>query len=391
MSQSATRQNPAIENSLRSLLVAEARLPSPVSASIIHDICEHLTGHGARLTKEGERSILTYEFGRGEVEPDQHGVTLRVEAFTQTGLAELKADLAGHFIEFMQGDVPEIVWTGDGSDLTSPPPFRVMTVVRAQNITPHMRRITLTCDDIDRYCVSESLHVNMLFPQPGIDPEWPVLGRDGLVKWPQGPGKTILRKYTIRGFDLGARTIDVDFVIHENAGPGSGWAAKAGPGDNVGFYGPGGGSFGEADWYLLAGDETALPAIARILENLPPSARGVAFIEVADVREEQAINYNAQVELHWFHRNGAATGTTTTLQDAVRAAEWPNDESTIFVWAAAEFETFKSIRSYLRKERGLPRDQHYVLPYWRRGDSVSSAFERMHELDEDEKSTNAGR
>lgn len=362
-------------------LSAEARIQVSVSPEMIDDVCEHLRGHGARISKADGRSILTYEFGRGEIELDGDTVTLRVEAKTPAGLAELKADLAGHLIEFAPEPAPEIVWTGDGSDETLPPAFREMTVVRTENITPHMRRITLTCDEPERYCVGDSLHVNMLFPPDGVAPEWPTLGRDGLVKWPQGPGKPTLRKYTIRKFDLDAKTIDVDFVVHDDAGPGSGWAERSKPGDRVGFYGPGGGSYGEADWYLLAGDETALPAIARILETLPASARGVAFIEVADVSEEQPIAYQAQVELRWLHRGDAAPGTTTLLQDAVRATQWPDDGSTVFVWAAAEFETFKSVRGYLRKERKLPRDQHYVLTYWRRGDDGISQLGGMHELD----------
>lgn len=351
-----------------STLSAEAQFRLPGADSIVATVCDHLKEHGARVDRNGRRSNLAFDCGRGEISIETDHVLLRAEADDLAKLAFVKANIAGHLMEFAPWPGPDIVWTGDGNDLTTPPSFREMAVVKARNITPHMRRVTLTCEDPQRYCVDNDYHVNMLFPPEGIAPEWPYLGRDGLVKWPQGQGKPILRKYTIRQFDLDAKTIDVDFVVHDDAGPGSGWAERAKPGDQVGFLGPGGGSYGEADWYLLAGDETALPAIARILETLPGTARGVAFIEVADGSEEQPVDFDAQVELHWLHRGSAAPGTTTLLQDAVRATAWPEDGSKVYVWAAGEFETFRSVRSYLRKERKLPRDQHYVLSYWRRGD-----------------------
>lgn len=161
-------------------------------------------------------------------------------------------------------------------------------------------------------------------------------------------------------------TIDVDFVLHEDAGPGSEFAARARPGDVVGMGGPGGSCAPlDRDWYLLAGDETALPAIARILEALPSSARGVALIEVADAAEEQQIDTKTQIEISWLHRSGAAAGSTDLLSTAVRSVPVPTDGSSMFAWAGCEFEEFKLIRSYIRKERGLSKDDSLIVSYWR--------------------------
>jgi NADPH-dependent ferric siderophore reductase len=128
-----------------------------------------------------------------------------------------------------------------------------------------------------------------------------------------------------------------------------------------------------ADWHLLAGDETALPAIARVLESLPPLSRGVALIEVADGAEEQDLAVPEGFELRWLHRNGAAPGTTTLLADAVRSVPVPADAGTVFVWAGCEFAAFKTIRAYVRKELKLAKEQHLVTSYWRRGVSEDGA------------------
>jgi NADPH-dependent ferric siderophore reductase len=125
----------------------------------------------------------------------------------------------------------------------------------------------------------------------------------------------------------------------------------------------------EADWYLVAGDETALPAIARMLENLPRHARGFALIEVADADEVQPLRQSAQVEVSWLLRNGAAAGTTDLLADAVRRITFPDDGSRVYVWTGCEFKAFQAIRKYLREERRLKKDEHLAVAYWRFGSS----------------------
>jgi NADPH-dependent ferric siderophore reductase len=131
--------------------------------------------------------------------------------------------------------------------------------------------------------------------------------------------------------------------------------------------GPGGGGAAGADWYLLAGDETALPAIGRMLEGLPASAHAVVRIEIADAGEEQPLVSPASLDIAWLHRGAAEAGTTTLLEDAVRAAAFPSDGRRVFAWAGCEHKAFRAIRKFLRAECGLSRDQHLVAAYWRRG------------------------
>ncbi len=155
--------------------------------------------------------------------------------------------------------------------------------------------------------------------------------------------------------------------------PGASFASCARPGDYVGMTGPGGGSIGDADWYLLAGDETALPAIARILEELPAGKQATVRIEVVDARDEQPLLSSATLDVEWLHRGAAEPGTSRLLENAVRAIDWPDKRVRVFAWAACEYRSFRAIRTYLRRERDLSRDEHLVVAYWRRGSSGDDA------------------
>ncbi|MFT4162807.1 siderophore-interacting protein [Shinella sp.] len=129
----------------------------------------------------------------------------------------------------------------------------------------------------------------------------------------------------------------------------------------------------QVDWYLLVGDETALPVIARTLESLPTAAKGFAFIEVADESGQQPIRYDADIELRWLHRNDAEAGTTSLLVDAVRSVEMPPAGTRIHAMAGVEYPAFKAIRRYWRDE--LKLDKKDILPaaYWRRGRRAGEA------------------
>ncbi|KXF77456.1 phage tail protein [Paramesorhizobium deserti] len=350
-----------------SLLSATARVTLSQPDVILGRLIEHFSEYADISTAE-RRGEIALSYGRAIVEADDESLTFRAEGEDDTGLAYMKHAVAEHILEFADGQQPKIVWVGDGVAGAPLPYFREMRVVSAHNMTPHMRRVRLKGRNLGRFAYG-GLHIRLLFPPKGVaEPQWPVTGEDGRPVWPDGEMKLVHRVYTIRNIDVEKGEVDIDIVIHEGDDtPGSSWALNAKEGDLVGMTGPGGGSAGEADWYLLAGDETALPAIGRILEGLPAHAKAVVRIEVDGVAEEQALRSAADVDLVWLHRNGREAGTTTLLQDAVRAVEFPGDGTRLFAWAACEFAAFRAIRTYLRKERKLDRQDHLVVAYWRRG------------------------
>ncbi|ENO88331.1 siderophore-interacting protein [Thauera linaloolentis] len=350
-------------------LAAQAHVRLPAPEDTLTRLGEHVREHGFQFQRDGADWALSIHDGCARIRVDGERLDIRIEAATLDALHDLKVIVASHVLEFSP-QASEIRWQGDGSQLRESPAFRVLRVIAARDLTPRMRRITLAGERLERYAGLTNLHCKLLLPQPGdTAPEWPTLADNGLPRMPEGDKRLDARTYTIRHIDLEAGTLDIDMVVHEPAGPGGSWAQRARPGDLVGMRGPGGLGAREADWTLLAGDETALPAIARILENLPASARGVALIEVQDDSGRLELRAPAGIELRWLLRGAHAPGTTTLLADGVRAVAWPEAGTRLFVWAGLEFDAFRAVRGYLRKERGLSAAEHLVVAYWRRGRS----------------------
>lgn len=357
-------------------LVTEAHFDLDDAERVIGNLCRHLAEHEAVATYSADSARIEFDEGLAVLSSEQGRLHIRIESGRETALFYMRMMLASHVLE-LSGGSPDIIWSGHGAGLSTPPNFRVMTVKSVATITPHMRRLTLAGDNLAWFDAAD-MHVRLLIPPRNVEPEWPRLNGNGLIEWPQGEKKLHVRKYTIRRVDAAAGELDIDFVVHEDAGPGSEFAARAQAGDVIGMAGPGGGGCRIAGWTLLAGDETALPAIARIVEALPTDAEGVVFIEVADRAEEQEIRAPQGFEIRWLHRNGAEAGTTDLLFDAVTTVEWPAADADMFVWIACEFEAFRRIRSYLRKERKLQKEQHLAVAYWRRGENEDSFAKTKH-------------
>jgi NADPH-dependent ferric siderophore reductase len=228
-----------------------------------------------------------------------------------------------------------------------------------------MLRVTLTGADLDGFAyASPDDHVKVFFPAAGEDlPVMPTVGPDGLEPPPPGAPQPIFRDYTVRYVRPGE--LDLDFALHGH-GPAASWAAQASPGQRLGILGPRGSYLNPLnfDWYLFAGDETALPAIGAWLERLPAGVPAYAFVEVADAAERQALQTRADATVVWLHRDGAPAGGTELLDQALRGQRLPAGDG--YCWVAGEATTLKPIRRYLR-QLGLPRQWVEVDGYWRRG------------------------
>ena len=174
-----------------------------------------------------------------------------------------------------------------------------------------------------------------------------------------------MRSYTVRAFDEATRELTLDFVVHGAAGVAGPWAASAQPGDELLLVGPGGGYEPDAaaGRHLLAGDLSAVPAIAVALERLPDDAVGHAVVEVHDARDEVDLPRPSGIELTWIHQGDHRPGAL--LVDAVRSLPWPDDDVQGFVHGEAA--AVRDIRRYLRIERGLGLDRLSVSGYWRLG------------------------
>lgn len=346
-------------------LHASARVVLADPMAVLDRVCAHFTEHGG-VTRRAEGARLDGPYGAVEIEIADGALDLSVTSPNETYLFVVKSSVAEHLFEFAAGEAFELSWQGDIPAQMQIPYFREAVVRSAHDITPTMRRVVLACEDTAHF-ESGGLHVRVLIPPPGRAPVWPSAGADSRVIWPEGEDELVKRVYTIRAIDHQRRELTVDVVLHDDS-PGSVWARNAGAGDRVGLLGPGGGDVAPADWYLLCGDETALPAIARIATSLPATARAAVVIEVADGAEEQEILSDAAIEVIWLHRNGASAGSTDLLPDAVRSIALP-ESGDPFVFAGCEQAAARAIRKHLRQERKLPKDRHLVAAYWRRGHS----------------------
>lgn len=244
--------------------------------------------------------------------------------------------------------------------------FRIATVRTSERLTPRMQRVTLYSDDFEGFwSPGYDDHVRLFFPPDGADLQLPVPGPNGLV-FPGGV-RPEGRDYTPRRFDSARNELVIDFVLH-GTGPATSWAATATPGDVVGVGGPRA-SFlvrGEYDWYLLVGDETAIPAISRRIEELG-TARVIAFIEIADAGEKPAVPDADNVDYRWVQRLGLPPGHDDRLFQLIRLTELPEGEAYAFI--AGEAQLSKRIRDHLIDDRGFLPENVKAAGYWRRGES----------------------
>jgi NADPH-dependent ferric siderophore reductase len=232
------------------------------------------------------------------------------------------------------------------------PRRRELNVLRVEKIAAHMIRVTLG-GDLDGFTsLGFDDHVKLFFPKGSI-------GADGEPEFES-------RDYTPRRYDPQAKTLDVEFVLHD-AGPATAWAEQAKAGQTLRIGGPRG-SFVipfTFDWHLLIGDDTGLPAIARRLEELPAGTRAVVLAEVDIAADEVAFKSKAEVSVTYVHRNGAEAGSTDVLARGLKSLKLPKGD--YYAWVACESLTAKALRAQLIADHGANPKWIRAAGYWRRG------------------------
>ncbi|MFJ5224862.1 siderophore-interacting protein [Streptomyces sp. NPDC088400] len=284
------------------------------------------------------------------------------------------------------------------TDAPAPYQFFTVAVLRTERITPAMARVILGGADLARMATAgRDQRVKLFLPHPGQDePVMPDTVRaDWYEAWRElDPDlRGIMRTYTVRELTRDPHELVIDFALHgapdggdgtegdtgagnsagddgAESGPASRWARTARPGDRIAvlapvdeensaydFRPPNG-----TDWILLTADESAVPAIAGILESLPPGMPARVWIEIHDSADRQVLPTKADAEITWLVAN-----TSPATTDAVRAATLP--EGTPYAWVAGESATVKAVRRHLVRERGFDRRTVKFSGYWRRGTS----------------------
>lgn len=250
-----------------------------------------------------------------------------------------------------------------------PRPQRILTVESTERLGPHLVRIVLAGDSLADFGAEEytDAYVKLLFVDPalGLEPPYDLAALRESAPADQQP---VTRTYTVRAVDRAARRLTLDFVTHGDTGFAGPWAVGATVGDRAVVMGPGGGYSPDAGvgWHLLAGDLSAVPAIAAALEALPSEAKGVALLEVELAEDVLELTAPEGVEVSWLVNPD--TGDVEHLARAVDAASWPADvsEGSVQVFAHGERESIKAVRQVL-KRREVPRGAISISGYWARG------------------------
>lgn len=233
---------------------------------------------------------------------------------------------------------------------------RRLEVLRVVDITPRMRRITLGGEQLAGFVsLGSDDHIKLLFAQNAAEQaalESPTFSVKG-----EGP-QPAMRDYTPRRIDLSRGELDIDFVLHGD-GPASTWAEQAKPGQHLHIAGPRGSMIVPDifDSYLLVGDETAIPAIARRLEELPAGRKALVVIEIADEHEKQTLDSAADVQVTWVVRG------QDELLGTLRDLQVP--EGSLYAWVATETKLSRQVRRVLLDEHKLNDEFVKAVGYWR--------------------------
>ncbi|MCW3492274.1 siderophore-interacting protein [Microbacterium sp. SSM24] len=255
-----------------------------------------------------------------------------------------------------------------------------LTVTSTSWITPIVRRIALRTDDLSAFAdsVFTDRYVKLAFPKPGVEYPQPldVKALRGSIPPEDLPD---VRTYTALFPDVAAGTLAIDFVVHGDEGIAGPWAARAEIGDTLVLDGPGGAYRPDptADWHLIAGDESALPAIIAALEALDPDATARVVLQVQKPGYEPSLTLPRDARVSYVYREGG--DRDGALLPAIRDLDWPAGRVHAFVHGEAH-AVMHEVRPYLLEERGLPRADVSISGYWREGRDESGFREWKSQL-----------
>ncbi|MCP1242952.1 siderophore-interacting protein [Acetobacter lambici] len=228
---------------------------------------------------------------------------------------------------------------------------RSLSVAAVERLTPHMIRITLSGPELaDFASAAPDDHIKIFLP--GAD------------------GAEVRRDYTPRHYNPQTATLVLDFVDH-HGGPAAAWARAAQVGDRLDIGGPKGSrviSNTAARW-LLVGDETALPAIGRRVEELPAHASATTVVAVPGAADEQHFATSATHHAHWVHRPMEQADQAQAILAALGQIAI---EPGTFVWVGAEAHVARAVRRYLLEERYVPVQWVKASGYWVMGQADAS-------------------
>lgn len=313
--------------------------PDPVMQMVRHEIEEHdlesYTDASGSLESPSEYGVIRYE-------PQDQALKIVIRADSLDGLFILRESIEAHMAPLEAVLTAPVLWQGDRVTLDRPPHFRQVWVNQTEQVSPNFVRLTCRGENLGRFH-SGGLHFRLLLPPQPEAPEWPRVNKAGSTVWPEGEAALHMAVYTFRG--LLDDTFTFDVFLHGN-GPTCHWVKRA-LGQPAGILGPGGGDVPRADKVLLAGDETAFPAIARMLEAREDD--GIkAFVALRD-KDDQRYFTDPRV-------------TFVEPSEVLLHVEGELEQKP-FVWFGGPKAQARALKKRLH-DAGYTRDHMQVQSYW---------------------------
>ncbi|MEM8796392.1 MAG: siderophore-interacting protein [Pseudomonadota bacterium] len=348
---------------------AQAKTSVPlknVSTAFDH-LIDHILEHGLPDERFSERHVrFSFENCTIDFLHDDHALQVEVRAPSDNMLFFLKEAAAAHIMGIDKAAGADLRWndansTNDGTG--RPINFRELTVTKRSEVFPGMIRVTLTGENISGLGL-DGMHVKLMRPASpaATEPTWPSVLPNGVTSWPEGDEQLHVRYFTLRHVREEAGEVDIDIVQHKD-GMISDWAIEAMPGDRIGVMGPGGGTVPDVDQSLLvSGDQTALPAIARILESLPDHVTGLCVVALPDGMQWSDYLPASKLDMVQIETNAYPQSCLTIYRDA-----HANGFSPDYGWFAGEFETANAMRAFFKGDLKLPKGRQMSVSYWEKG------------------------
>lgn len=315
------------------------------------------------VVRSESHAVFETAFGRVQLDAEANQLRVRLDSLDTNGLATLQEFVSGYLIATDAGLSARICWEGSAPTPGKPKTFREMTVLGTRALSDWMLRMTLKGSDLTPFG-ERGLHVRLMIPRTAAGDRivWPTIERSGSVRYPDGADELIVRVYTIRRISPASGEVEIDIVRH-TGGAFSDWSETARPGERVGMIGPGGGYFPAAGWLGIGGDDTALPAISRILEARCDSAGGKVTIGLRPHQTPCDLTVPDQFSVDWV--------PLKDLPRAMKAAAPPPGANQV-AWFAGEAEQASEMREHFKSTLGLPPALRSSAAYWRRDAAAPS-------------------
>ena len=289
------------------------------------------------------------QFGVAYRAPD--GLRLIISAAKTDDIHVIRDALVGQIASAVPEFADKIIWSDTAEQGQYPPNLQFSEVIASEQLSADFRRVKLRLDQPEAFAGDDAIHFRILLPEAeNTDPDYPILLPNGSTKWPKGNKALHRPVYTARR--MVGDIVDMDVFQHEG-GRASDWARDVSSGTRLAIIGPGGGGLVDGGPVVLAGDETAYPAIARIMETLPDDVTGHVILLSHTGARDYPFPDCPNLSVDWTDKKSFVSAT----RDALSA------KPECHAWIAAERGQTGKITA-LAELKDVPKSQRYVAGYW---------------------------